>query len=253
MSLRHLPAALSDSVRCRPRRVDQDVASQARRFGQTADEVFRMGSVGVAACRVAAVVEALCGTEVSSAQVSRAARLLDEELEAWRTRPIVETPHLMLDARYEKVRHHGRGDRLRRARRDRRLALRGGGPLAGTPRPPKGRSMIGVRLVVSDDYAGLRAARRAGRPGCARRCRQFHLQRNIVSGVPQAAMPRGVARAIRSVSDVPDRETVERALVQAAEWRGKRARRLLRRPRRPCRRHSSPSTGPSRTAGRCTP
>ena len=45
--------------------------------------------------------------EVNSAQVSRASQLLDEELEVWRTRPLGEMPYLVLDARYEKVRHGG--------------------------------------------------------------------------------------------------------------------------------------------------
>jgi len=44
---------------------------------------------------------------VSSTQVSRATQLLDEELTAWRQRPIGEIPYLVLDARYEKVRHGG--------------------------------------------------------------------------------------------------------------------------------------------------
>jgi len=44
---------------------------------------------------------------LSSSQVSRATRLLDEELEAWRNRPLGEVRYLFLDARYEKVRIGG--------------------------------------------------------------------------------------------------------------------------------------------------
>ena len=36
-----------------------------------------------------------------------AIQLFDEELEIWRTRPLGAIPHLVLDARYEKVRHGG--------------------------------------------------------------------------------------------------------------------------------------------------
>ncbi len=54
--------------------------------------------------KVAAITEQLCGFEVSSAQVSRAAADLDAVLSAWRDRPLGETPYLLLDARYEKVR-----------------------------------------------------------------------------------------------------------------------------------------------------
>ena len=63
---------------------------------------------GVSTRRVAAITQELCGTEVTSMQVSRAAMLLDEELSAWRNRPLGRTPFLQLDARYEKVRHGGR-------------------------------------------------------------------------------------------------------------------------------------------------
>ncbi len=44
---------------------------------------------------------------LSSSQVSRATRLLDEELAAWRNRPLGLMKYLILDARYEKARHDG--------------------------------------------------------------------------------------------------------------------------------------------------
>ena len=48
-----------------------------------------------------------CIESLSSSQVSRTAKLLDEELEAWRNRPLGEIRYLFLDARYEKVRIGG--------------------------------------------------------------------------------------------------------------------------------------------------
>ena len=62
---------------------------------------------GVSTRKVTAIVEKLCGSAVSSSQVSRAAGLLDEKLEAWRNRPLGEMSYLYLDARYEKVRQDG--------------------------------------------------------------------------------------------------------------------------------------------------
>jgi putative transposase len=59
---------------------------------------------GVSTRKVVAVVEQLCGNSVSSTQVSRAASLLDEIMEAWRNRPLGEIVYLFLDARYERVR-----------------------------------------------------------------------------------------------------------------------------------------------------
>jgi transposase-like protein len=69
--------------------------------------VAEMYVQGVSTRKVAAITEQLCGTEVTSSQVSRAAALLDDELERWRSRPLGETPYLILDARYEHVRHGG--------------------------------------------------------------------------------------------------------------------------------------------------
>ena len=62
---------------------------------------------GVSTRKVAAITERLCGTQISANQVSRAAQLLDEELETWRNRPLGEVMYLYLDARYEKVRQAG--------------------------------------------------------------------------------------------------------------------------------------------------
>jgi transposase-like protein len=69
--------------------------------------VAEMYVQGVSSRKVAAITEQLCGLEVTSSQVSRAAAALDDELKAWRSRPLGETPCLILDARYENVRHGG--------------------------------------------------------------------------------------------------------------------------------------------------
>ena len=64
---------------------------------------------GVSTRRVKKIVEELCGMEVSSMQVSRAAAELDEMLEAWRTRDLGRYRYIVLDARYEKIRQGGQG------------------------------------------------------------------------------------------------------------------------------------------------
>jgi len=69
--------------------------------------VAEMYVQGVSTRKVTEVMKVLCGLEVSSTEVSRAATLLDEELTQWRTRPLGEIPYPILDARYEKVRHAG--------------------------------------------------------------------------------------------------------------------------------------------------
>ena len=61
--------------------------------------VAEMYVQGVSTRKVAAITEQLCGTEISSAQVSPAAAALDAELKTWRDRPLGEMPYLILDAR----------------------------------------------------------------------------------------------------------------------------------------------------------
>ncbi len=69
--------------------------------------VAEMYVQGVSTRKVAQITQELCGLDISSTQVSRAAALLDEELQAWRERPLERVPYVILDARYEKVRHGG--------------------------------------------------------------------------------------------------------------------------------------------------
>jgi transposase-like protein len=69
--------------------------------------VAQMYVQGVATRKVKAITEELCGFEVCSTDVSRAAKLLDESLEKWRNRPLGSCEYLFLDARYEKVRRDG--------------------------------------------------------------------------------------------------------------------------------------------------
>ena len=50
---------------------------------------------GVSTRKVARITQELCGFDVSSGQVSRATRVLNDELEGWRTRPLGEIPYLI--------------------------------------------------------------------------------------------------------------------------------------------------------------
>ena len=53
------------------------------------------------------ITRELCGLEVTSSGVSRAAADLGAQLTAWRERPLGRCPYGVPDARYEKVRHGG--------------------------------------------------------------------------------------------------------------------------------------------------
>jgi len=194
---------------------------------------------GVSTRKVTEVMSELCGLEVSSTQVSRATRLLDEELSGWRNRPLGEAPYVFLDARYEKIRHGGSvvscavlmafgvdesGHRtvlgvsvsLSEAEvhwRDFFAHL-------------QGRGLGGVRLLISDDHAGMRAAREARFPGVPwQRC-QFHLQQNAGHYVPRVEMRREVATDLRAIFESGDRLEAERRLRQAAQKYAQRAPKL---------------------------
>ncbi len=180
---------------------------------------------GVSTRRVKKIVEELCGLEVSSSQVSRAAAELDEMLEAWRTRDLGHYRYLVVDAQYEKVRQVGQvldaavliacgvdadGHRdvlgcsvsLSEAEVHWRAFLS----------ELKDRGLYGLELIVSDAHEGLQAARKAVWPSVAwQRC-QFHLQQNAGHYVPKVSMRTPVAADIRAIFNAPDREEAEHLL-----------------------------------------
>src|SRR5579883_1997240 len=194
---------------------------------------------GVSTRKVTEVREKMCGLEVSSTQVSQAARLLDDELEAWRKRPLGEIPFLLLDARYEKIRHGGSvvscavliavGITLE----GRRMVLGVSVSLSEAEvhwrevfADLQSRGLHGVVLIVSDDHAGLRAAREARFPGVPwQRC-QFHLQRNAAHHVPRVSMRGEVSADLRTIFDSQDRAEADRRLRLVVDKYQKRAPQL---------------------------
>lgn len=79
------------------------------------------------------------------------------------------------------------------------------------------RGLSGVRLIISDDHAGMEAARKAVFTGVPwQRC-QFHLQQNAQSYVPKVGMRKEAAEDIRVVFNAPDRELAETFLKKAVE------------------------------------
>jgi putative transposase len=69
--------------------------------------IAEMHVQGVSTRKVTAVRRELCGLEVSSTPLSRATKLLDEELQQGRNRPLGPVPYVLLDAGYERIRHGG--------------------------------------------------------------------------------------------------------------------------------------------------
>ena len=86
-----------------PKSLDRGVRSERAMTLAVAEMYVQV----VSTRKVPKIVEELCGLQVTSTQVSRAAAELDEELAACRNRPLGEVIYLILDARYEKFRHGG--------------------------------------------------------------------------------------------------------------------------------------------------
>lgn len=183
---------------------------------------------GVATRRVAAITEQLCGVSVSAAQVSKAAAELDACLEAWRNRPLGQFRYLYLDARYESVRLDGHIQDV--------AVLIALGVDAAGKRHLLGvsvslseaevhwptflqslltRGMCGVRLVISDDHSGLKAARRAVLGAIPwQRC-QFHLQQNAQAYALKREHRPAIASTLRWVFNAINRQEAEALL---ARW-----------------------------------
>jgi len=194
---------------------------------------------GVSTRKVTSVLKKLCGLEISSTQVSNASKLLDEELEKWRNRPIGRIQFLQLDARYEKVRQDGivlscavlvaTG-----VMEDGKRTILGTSVSLSEAEVHwrnflldlKKRGLHGVQLITSDDHSGLKAALTSVFPNVPwQRC-QVHLQRNAVAYIPKMDMRKEVANDIRHMFNAPDQAEAQRLLDMSIEKYKKSALRL---------------------------
>jgi putative transposase len=194
---------------------------------------------GVSTRKVNTIIETLCGGSVSSTQVSRATAQLDEDLDAWRKRPLGRCRYLYLDARYEKVRVAGQV-------RDVAVLIAlgvnetGRRQLLGVSvslsehevhwraflRSLVERGLSGIELIISDAHAGLQAARQAVFGGIPwQRC-QFHLQQNAQAYVPRQELKAQVAADIRAIFNAPNRAEADTLLAKTVQLYTKTAPRL---------------------------
>jgi len=195
---------------------------------------------GVSTRKVREITEALCGTAFSKSQVSRLASTLDADLAAWRGRSLAEHcyPYLTVDARYDYVRQGGgvisAGVLIVSGVRDdgKRAIL--AVDVADTEsaatymtlfRDLKARGLTGVRLVTSDDHAGLRAAIDRYFQGAGwQRC-QVHYQRNLLGMVgasKRADLTADLRRLFTATTSTQARLIAEHAAQRAPadRWRG---------------------------------
>jgi transposase-like protein len=194
---------------------------------------------GVSTRKVTKIIEELCGHQVSSTQVSQCAAKLDVELQLWRDRPLGAYAYLVIDARYEKIRHGGIvvdcavliamgvGSEGKRTILGVSAALSEGEVhwrtfLASLVT----RGLHGVKYIVSDAHYGLAEARKAIFPSVPwQRC-QFHLQQNAQAYVPRVEMRLGVAADIRSIFNCVDLEIAQARLKQVVAKYAKTAPKL---------------------------
>ena len=195
---------------------------------------------GVSTRKVTAITEALCGTRFSKSQVSVLAGRLDTELAAWRERPLTAPsyPYVWVDARYEHVRVAGRvisqgvllasGLRGDDGHREILGVMVADSESEATYqelfRSLKARGLSGVRLVISDDHAGLRQAIRRHFQGAGwQRC-QVHFTRNLCGQVG-ASKRAGLAAGLREVFSAPRWEQAQAAADRLADdWRASHPR-----------------------------
>lgn len=186
---------------------------------------------GVSTRKVEELVESMGAKGMSKSQVSRMAKALDEQVEAFRTRPLggLSVPYLWLDALYQKVRDH-RGRTVTKAiliaygvnaegeREVIDLAVAPGEMTAAWKAFLErlvARGLRGVQLAVSDAHAGLRRAIEEVLVGAAwQRC-TIHFRRNVLSVVPRKAqgMVMGTVKTVFSQATAADaRQALHRAI-----------------------------------------
>jgi transposase-like protein len=194
---------------------------------------------GVSTRRVKRITQELCGLDVSSTQVSRLTKSLDEELENFRNRPLGNMCYVYLDARYEKVRENGSVRDL--------AILTAIGINAEGCREILGiscalseaevhwrhflegllkRGLTGVKLLISDDHAGLKKARQAVLPGTAwQRC-FFHLAQNAQAYAPTMYMRQETGGVLRDIFTAPTRAEAKTRLEKAIDRYSSKAPKL---------------------------
>ncbi len=179
--------------------------------------------LGVSTRRMDKLVQSLGITSLSKSQVSRMAADLDEQVAAFRTRPLADAgpfTFVAADALTMKVREQGRVVNA--------VVLVATGVNADGHREVLGlkvatsetkeawnvffadlvaRGLAGVKLVTSDAHRGLVEAIAANLPGTAwQRCRT-HYAANLMSVCPKSAWP-AVKTMLHSVYDQPDPKSV---------------------------------------------
>ncbi len=178
--------------------------------------------LGVSTRRMERLVETLGVTSLSKSQVSIMAKELDEQVEAFRTRPLDAGPYTFVaaDALVLKVREAGRvvgvhtliatgvnAEGYREILGIQVSSAEDGAGWLAFFRDLVARGLSGVALVTSDAHQGLVAAIGATLPNAARQRCSTHYAANLMSVTPKSSWP-WVRTLLHSVYDQPDAESV---------------------------------------------
>jgi putative transposase len=198
-----------------------------RMTGDVEEAVLEMYLSGISVRKIAGVTDALSKVRIGKDAVSRIASRLEEQQKQWRERPLEEKvyPYLYLDATYLKVRWGPRvtsmallacvgvdEEGFREVLAVEVAGSEKGAAYASFLRGLLDRGLKGVRLVVSDDHEGIKAAIAGESPGAQwQRC-VVHFERNVLSSVPATEM-REVAEDLKAIFKVR-RQRTARALAE---------------------------------------
>ena len=198
-----------------------------RMTGDVEEAVLEMYLSGISVRKIAGVTDALSRVRVGKDAVSRIARRLEEQQKEWRERSLEEKeyPYLYLDATYLKARWGARvrsmallvcvgvdEEGFREVLAVEVAGSEKGAAYASLLRALIDRGLSGVRLVISDDHEGIKAAVAGELPGTEwQRC-AVHFQRNVLSHVPASSMSE-VAEDLSAIFKVRREKTAE-ALVK---------------------------------------
>jgi putative transposase len=207
-----------------------------RMTGDVEEAILEMYLSGISVRKIAGVTEALSRVKVGKDAVSRIARRLEEQQREWRERSVEEKgyPYLYLDATYLKVRWGARvttmallvcigvdEEGFREVLAVEVAGSEKGAAYASMLRGLVDRGLSGVRLVVSDDHEGIKAAVSGELPGAGwQRC-VVHFERNVLSHVPASEMSE-VADDLKAIFKVRRQKTARTLAEEFVEFYGKR-------------------------------
>jgi putative transposase len=194
-----------------------------RMTGDVEEAILEMYLSGISVRKIAGVTDALSKVRVGKDAVSRIASRLQEQQKQWRERSLEEKayPYLYLDATYLKVRWGASVRSLallacvgvdeegfREVLAVEVAGSEKGAAYASLLRGLIDRGLSGVRLVISDDHEGIKAAVFSELPGVEwQRC-VVHFERNVLSHVPASSMAE-VAEDLKAIFKVRRRKTAE--------------------------------------------